>query len=58
MTSSSTSAQLCARQDKTGMAKVANLDEIAQHYAGSKGAIEAISNYFTIYDALAEHLMS
>jgi transposase len=34
----------------------ANLDEIAQKYAGSKAAIEAGSNYFTIYDTLSGHL--
>jgi hypothetical protein len=33
-----------------------NLDEIAQKYAGSEAAIEATSNYFTIYDTLDEHL--
>lgn len=36
--------------------KNANLDEIAQKYAGSEAAIEAGSNYFTIYDRLNEHL--
>lgn len=36
--------------------KNANLDEIAQKYAGSEAAIEAGSNYFTIYDRLSEHL--
>jgi transposase len=36
--------------------KNANLDEIAQKYAGSEAAIEAGSNYFTIYDTLDEHL--
>jgi transposase len=34
----------------------ANLDEIAQKYAGSEAAIEAGSNYFTIYDRLDEYL--
>ena len=34
----------------------ANLDELAQQYAGSEAAIEATGNYFTIYDALDEHL--
>ena len=34
----------------------ANLDEIAEKYAGSEAAIEAGSNYFTIYDRLNEHL--
>lgn len=28
----------------------ANLDEIAEKYAGSEAAIETTSNYFTIYD--------
>jgi transposase len=36
--------------------KNANLDEIAQKYAGCKAAIEAGSNYFTIYDTLNEYL--
>ena len=34
----------------------ANLDEIAQKYAGGEAAIEATSNYFTIYDTLDEYL--
>ena len=34
----------------------ANLDEIAQKYAGSEAALEATSNYFTIYDTLDEYL--
>lgn len=34
----------------------ANLDEFAQQYAGSKAAIEATSNYYTIYDTLSDHL--
>jgi transposase len=34
----------------------ANLDEIARQYAGSKGVIEATSNYFSIYDTLDEYL--
>jgi len=34
----------------------ANLDEFAQQYVGSKAAIEATSNYYTIYDQLDEHL--
>lgn len=34
----------------------ADLEEFAQQYAGSKAAIEAGSNYFTIHDRLAEHL--
>lgn len=36
--------------------KSANLDEIAEKYAGSETAIEAGSNYFTIYDRLDECL--
>ena len=34
----------------------ANLDDFAQQYAGSKAAIEATSNYYTIYDRLSNHL--
>jgi transposase len=34
----------------------ANLDEIAEKYTGSKAAMEATSNYFTIYDTLDEYL--
>lgn len=34
----------------------ANLEEIAQQYAGSKAVIEATGNYFTIYDTLKEYL--
>ena len=34
----------------------ADLDEIAQKYAGSSAALEAGSNYFTIYDTLSEEL--
>jgi transposase len=34
----------------------ANLDGIGEEYAGSKAAIEATGNYFTIYDTLDEHL--
>jgi transposase len=34
----------------------ANLDDVAQQYAGSQAAIEATSNYYTIYDTLDEHL--
>lgn len=32
------------------------LGEIAEQYAGSEAALEATSNYFTIYDTLAENL--
>lgn len=34
----------------------ANLDEVAEEYAGSQAAIEATGNYYTIYDTLNEHL--
>jgi transposase len=34
----------------------ANLDEIAQQYAGSEAAIEATGNYYAIYDTLDEYL--
>ena len=34
----------------------ANLDELAQQYAGSQVAIEATSNYYHIHDTLSEHL--
>ena len=34
----------------------ADLDEIAQKYAGSSAALEAGSNYITIYDRLDEEL--
>ena len=34
----------------------ANLDEVAQQYAGAQAAIEATSNYYTIYDTLDEYL--
>jgi transposase len=34
----------------------ANLDELAQRYAGSQAAIEATSNYYHIHDTLSEHL--
>ncbi|WP_435080039.1 IS110 family transposase [Halococcus sp. AFM35] len=34
----------------------ANLDEIAQQYAGSEAAIEATGNYYTIHDTLDEYL--
>ena len=33
-----------------------NLDELAQRYAGAEAAIEAISNYYHIHDALSEYL--
>lgn len=31
-------------------------DELAEEYAGSKAALEATGNYYSIYDALTEHL--
>ncbi|ELZ38184.1 IS110 family transposase [Halorubrum distributum] len=34
----------------------ANLDEVAEEYAGAKAALEATSNYYTVYDTLDEHL--
>jgi transposase len=34
----------------------ANLDEVAEEYEGSQAAIEATSNYYTIYDTLDEYL--
>jgi len=34
----------------------ANLDELAQRYAGAQAAIEATSNYYHIHDTLSEHL--
>jgi len=34
----------------------ANLDDLAQQYAGAQAAIEATSNYYHIHDALSEHL--
>lgn len=34
----------------------ANLEEVARQYAGSKAAIEATSNYYTVYDTLNEYL--
>jgi hypothetical protein len=33
----------------------ANLDDLAQRYAGAQAAIEATSNYYHIYDTLSEH---
>ncbi len=34
----------------------ANLDEVAEEYAGAKAALEATSNYYTVCDTLDEHL--
>jgi len=34
----------------------ANLDEVAEEYAGAKAALEATSNYYTVYDTLDEYL--
>jgi transposase len=34
----------------------ANLDDLAQRYAGADAAIEATSNYYHIHDTLSEHL--
>jgi transposase len=36
--------------------KNANLDEIAQQYAGSEAGIEATSNYYAVHDTLDEYL--
>jgi transposase len=40
----------------TRFASNANLDEIAQQYAGAEAAIEATTNYYSVYDTLDEHL--
>jgi len=51
-----------AVMDKTGeiveevRVENANLDDIAQRYAGAEAAIEATSNYYHIHDTLSEHL--
>ena len=34
----------------------ANLDDLAQRYAGEQAALEATSNYYHIHDTLSEHL--
>ncbi|WP_340102323.1 IS110 family transposase, partial [Salinibaculum salinum] len=34
----------------------ANLDDLARRYAGAKAVIEATSNYYHVYDTLAEYL--
>jgi len=34
----------------------ANLDDLAQRYAGAQAALEATSNYYHIHDTLSEHL--
>ena len=34
----------------------ANLDALAEEYAGSEAAIEATGNYFAVYDTLDEHV--
>ncbi len=34
----------------------ANLDDLAQRYAGAQAVIEATSNYYHIHDTLSEHL--
>jgi len=36
--------------------KNANLDDLAQRYAGADAAIEATSNYYHIHDTLSKHL--
>ena len=34
----------------------ANLDEVAEEYAGSQAAIEATGNYYAIYNTLNEYV--
>ena len=34
----------------------ANLDDLAQRYAGAQAALEATSNYYHIHDTLSEYL--
>jgi hypothetical protein len=34
----------------------ANLDDVSEEYAGAKAALEATSNYYTVYDTLNERL--
>jgi hypothetical protein len=34
----------------------ANLDDLAQRYAGAQAALEATSNYYHIHDTLSQHL--
>ena len=34
----------------------ANLDDLAQRYAGAQAVLEATSNYYHIHDTLSEHL--
>ena len=34
----------------------ANLDDLAQRYAGAEAAIEATNNYYHTHDTLSEHL--
>jgi len=34
----------------------ANLDDLAQRYAGAQAVLEATSDYYHIYDTLSEHL--
>ncbi|MFC6875376.1 IS110 family RNA-guided transposase [Halobellus marinus] len=36
--------------------KNANLDDLAQRYAGAQAVLEATSNYYHIHDTLSEHL--
>ena len=42
--------------DREIRVKNTNLEEVAEQYAGSQAAIEATSNYYTIYDTLDEYL--
>jgi transposase len=54
-------AQVAVRNDAGDVVeevrvKNANLDEIAQRYAGSEAVLEATSNYYHIHDTLSEYL--
>jgi len=39
-----------------GRAENANLDDLAQRYAGAQAALEATSNYYHVHDTLSEYL--
>ena len=39
-----------------GRAENANLDDLAQRYAGAQAALEATSDYYHIHDTLSKHL--
>jgi len=54
-------AQMAVRNDAGDIVeevrvKNANLDEVAQRYAGATAVIKATSNYYHIYDTLSEYL--